>query len=308
MNPDSSAGASPRDASASSAGTGANWWNGETWRDDEVEPGPGSLAADRGLILGDGLYETLRLRDGRPVLFHAHLDRMEETAAALEFPLPAGFRRAVAEAIDVLHPRLDEPPMAWLRITVTRGVAPPGVGPPANPRPALLVRMVGVEPQPLAPLRAWVVDRPRTDPQDPLAGRKTISCMRFVLANQAARRHGADIAILRTVEGDLAEADTASVFAVREGTVVTPPLSRGILPSTTRHWILERLRQEGRPATERRLELEELEDASEVFISSSVVGIRPLSAVQDHTLPDEVPVCSALSEGYEELPGDLEWG
>lgn len=285
---------------------GATWWEGHAWRDGEPPAGPPDLAADRGLILGDGLYETLRLCDGRPVLFHAHLDRMEDTARFLEFPLPGGLRGRVAKAIDALHARLDEPAMAWLRITVTRGVAPPGVLPPPDPRTTLLVRMVAVEPGPATPQRAWIVDRPRTDPADPLAGRKTTSCMRFVLAAQEAGRHGADIAILRTLEGDLAEADTATVFAVLDGMVVTPPLSRGILPSTTREWILGRLREEGRPAEERRLEPEELEAASEVFVSSSVAGIRSLEAVQDRSLAAETPVRDRLSEGYERLPGDVD--
>lgn len=293
-----------RDEREHSVGGAATWWEGETWLDGEVPSRATDLAADRGIILGDGLYETLRLREGRPVLFRAHLERLEDTARALEFPLPDRFRRRVVEAIDALHPRLDRPAMAWLRITVTRGVAPPGVAPPADPDPTLLVRMVAVEPRPASPQRAWIVDRPRTDPEDPLAGRKTTSCMRFVLASQEARRNGADIAILKTLEGDLAEADTASLFAVLDGVVVTPPLSRGILPSTTREWILGRLRRADRPAQERRLEPGDLEGASEVFLSSSVAGIRRLAALQGRSLPAEAPVCAWLAQGYEQLPGD----
>ena len=94
---------------------------------------------------------------------------------------------------------------------------------------------------------AWIVDQPRIDPLSLLSGHKTTSSMWRVLAHETARNLGADLALLKTLEGDVAEADSASVYAVIDDTVVTPPLTRGILPATTRAFIIDELAADGRP-------------------------------------------------------------
>ena len=125
-----------------------------------------------------------------------------------------------------------------------------------------------------------------------------------IVAHQSARSHGANLAILTTIDGDIAEADTASVFAVIGGTVVTPPLSRGILAGTVRAFCLQELEAAKRPFEERILLREEIETASEVFVTSSVSSIRPLRTLQGRELPQASPVADWLRELYEALPGD----
>ena len=125
-----------------------------------------------------------------------------------------------------------------------------------------------------------------------------------IVAHQAARSHGADLAIITTIDGDIAEADTASVFAVIDGVTVTPPLSRGILAGTVRAFSLQELAAAGRPFEERTLWPKELETASEVFMTSSVTSIRPLRAIQGRPLQGATPVAEWLRERYEALPGD----
>jgi branched-chain amino acid aminotransferase len=152
---------------------------------------------------------------------------------------------------------------------------------------------------------AWIVDQPRIDPNNLLSGHKTTSSMWRVLAHETARNHGADLALMMTIDGDVAEADTACLFAVIDDVVVTPPLDRGILPSTTRAFIIAALEGAGRRWEERRLLPEELGNASEVILSSSVTGVRALAAIDGHSLDAAAPVAEWLDERYEALEGSF---
>lgn len=291
---------SPSDAAGPDAGIarldGVAWLDGVLYRPADAPP----LIADRGLLLGDGLYETVLVRDGRPLLLDAHLQRLIRSAAALELPLPVDLPARVAAALAALLSALPDPPEAALRITVTRGSGPRGLDPPP-PHPALLISLDPFS-LPAGPREiAAILDRPRIDPEDLLAGHKTTSAMRSVIARLAARRRGADLALLRTIDGDIAEADSANLFAVLDGGVVTPPLARGILPGITRAFALQRLATDDRPATERPLTDADLHRASELIITSSVRGVRALKGLDGRTLPEAASLAAWLDEQYRAL-------
>lgn len=297
-------------AEGSPAGpAGATWLNGHAWRDGDVPPAAAVVIHDRGFLLGDGLFETVAICAGRPILWKPHIERMRATGEALHFPLPARLEDDALLAVEILLDLVDPPvrQRGTLRITVTRGSGTAyGLDAPAQVKPNMLLRITPTNRRSREPGRretAWIVDQPRIDPSNLLSGHKTTSSMWRVVAHETARKHGADLALLRTIDGDLGEADTASLFAVIEETVVTPPLSRGILPSTTRAFALAELEEAGRSSEERQLLPKELEGASEVFISSSVTGIRALGAVNGRALPEAAPVADWLDERYEALEG-----
>ncbi len=287
----------------------ATWLNGELWRDGEVPPASAAVMHDRGFVLGDGLFETILIRHALPVLWKEHLVRMAATADALHFPLPAAFDDAARNAAEALLEAVDDASRehGTLRITVTRGSGTAfGLDAPTEPLPTVLVRLTPASRRSRAYAdreTAWIVDQPRIDPNSLLSGHKTTSSMWRVLAHETARSHGAELALLKTLDGDVAEADSACLFAVIDGEVATPPLTRGILPSTTRGFIIEELAAAHRPAQERMLSSEQLAAASEVIISSSVSGIRPLRALDGGPLPEAAPVAEWLEARYEAIEG-----
>ncbi len=289
--------------------TGITWLNGSAWRDDEPPPADAMVLHDRGFVLGDGLFETILLRRGLPVMWREHIDRLARTAEVLHFPVGEeleGDTRAATEAVVELADGAARE-RGTLRITLTRGSGTAyGLDAPEQPSPTLMVRLTGAtrrSRQPAARETAWIVDQPRIDPHNLLSGHKTTSSMWRVLAHETARKQGADLALMKTIDGDVGEADTACLFAVRSGEVITPPLDRGILPSTTRQFVLAELEANGRPWSERRLLPDEVTSADELILTSSVTGIRPLSAVDGHPLPEDAPVALWLDERYEALPG-----
>ena len=124
---------------------------------------------------------------------------------------------------------------------------------------------------------------------------KTLSRMSRVHARMAARARGADVALLVTIDGDVAEADAANVFVVLDGVLVTPPRDRGILPGITRERCLAACAADGLTFVERPLRTSEVARAAETFLTSSLDGVRPLSAIVGRKIVAPGPVATSLA-------------
>jgi branched-chain amino acid aminotransferase len=233
---------------------------------------------DRGLLLGDGVFETLRSHARRLVTLAAHLERLEAGARVVEIRLPAKQDLAAA----VLSVFADTGPEdVRMRITVTAGSGPPGAL-RGEADPTVLVTAALLEPWPetaSAVLAPWPMNE-----SSPLAGVKTTSRGETVLALAHARQQGADETLFRNTAGNLCEAATANVFAVRRGRVETPPLSAGCLAGITREEVLKLCAPLGIEALERDLRLEDLLSADEAFLTSSTRGIQALAEVDGRSI------------------------
>jgi branched-chain amino acid aminotransferase len=260
---------------------------GHIWIDGRIEPAAGAhlSAFDRGFQLGDGVFETLRARGGRPTELDEHVARLRRSADGLAIPLRADVGERLAAAIDELlaaeglaGPDGD----ASVRITASRGVFfGRGLLPPdEHPDATLVVQAWPVPPTPAAHLEQGlhlVASRVRRDPENPLSPLKTTSRADYVYARVEARNAGADDALFLTTDGFLSEATSANVFLVRGTELATPALGCAILPGTTRSWILRWAGEVGLRANEAWLTTRDLADADEAFISSSVAGILPVT-------------------------------
>lgn len=242
-------------------------------------------AFDRGFVLGDGVFETLRARGGRVAELAAHLARLHRSAAGLAIPLPAAANDSIATGIDDLlaaeglaGPEDD----AAIRITVSRGAfLGRGLLPPEeSPPPTVVIQAWPVAPPPAGHLERGlhlVPSRVRRDPASPLAALKTTSRADYVFARLEARHAGADDALFLTIDGHLSEATSANLFLIRDDRLLTPSLESAILPGTTRDWILDWGRRVGLRVAEALLGPDELHAADEAFLSSSVAGILPVT-------------------------------
>jgi branched-chain amino acid aminotransferase len=269
------------------------------WLGGRLEPadGPHVSAFDRGFQLGDGVFETLRARDGRPIELDDHLARLHRSAGGLAIDLPPSLDADVRDGIaallaaeDLGGPGAD----AAVRITVTRGpLRGRGLLPPDETvEPTVVVQAWPVEPAPADHLERGlhlVVSGVRRDPANPIAALKTTSRVDYVFARLEARRAGADDALFLTVDGRLSEATSANLFLVRRGIdgaleLATPDLDCAILPGTTRSWLLAWAGGVGLRAVEASLTPPDLAAADEAFVSSSVAGILPLTRFEDRPI------------------------
>jgi branched-chain amino acid aminotransferase len=228
---------------------------------------------DRGFLLGDGVFETLRSHSGRPFRLRQHLERLEAGARALGLAVPPPGElelgaRSLLEATGLADARI--------RITLTSGPGPPGLA-RGESTSTVLITASALRPwvaAATAALAPWAHDERR-----PLAGVKTTSRAESVVALAFARARGADEALFLNSRGNVCEATTANVFFVRDRRVETPPLSAGCLAGITRECVLglcSELDLEGREAD---LPGEALRAADEIFLTSSTRGVQPLVAL-----------------------------
>ena len=257
------------------------------WVDGQLLPASAKhlSAFDRGFQLGDGVFETLRARGGRPTELDEHLERLRRSASGLDIELAAGTEARIAAGIAQL---LDAEGLggpdgdASIRITVSRGsVRTRGLLPIGEaPTPTMAIQAWPVTPPPADHLEHGlhlVTSSIRRDPENPLAAHKTTSRADYVFARLEARRAGADEAVFLTTDGHLSEATTANVFVLRGDELATPALACAILPGTTRSWILGWAASAGLRASESWLTTRDLAEADEAFLSSSVAGILPVT-------------------------------
>jgi branched-chain amino acid aminotransferase len=257
------------------------------WVNGQLLPADGAhlSAFDRGFQLGDGVFETLRARGGRPTELDEHVARLRNSADGLSILLSPDVGERLAGAIDeVLSAEglAAEDGDASIRITVSRGVFfGRGLLPPdEHPAPTIVVQAWPVPPTPAAHIEQGlhlVASRVRRDPENPLSALKTTSRADYVYARVEARTAGADDALFLTTDGFLSEATSANVFLARGSELATPGLGCAILPGTTRSWILRWAADVGLTANEAWLTARDLADADEAFISSSVAGILPVT-------------------------------
>ena len=254
---------------------------------------------DRGFLLGDGLFETMRAERGRVSFLDRHLDRLEAGAATLGIPLPQPRPALAAACLEVLQANGLTNRIAAVRLTLSRGPGPRGLAPPADPAPTLLIAVAAIAEGPLAPARA-VISSIRRNEHSPLSRIKSLNYLDAVLALREARERGPNEALLCNTAGRLACASAANVFLVRGGALLTPSLGEGVLPGITRGLILDLASELGSSAEETAIPPSALERAEEVFLTNSLIGIRPLVAVDGHPVGwGEIgPLTKRLSERY----------
>jgi branched-chain amino acid aminotransferase len=267
------------------------WVNGRLVSADE----PALTVGDRGFQVGDGVFETLRVRRGVAIELDLHLRRLRDGLGVLGINVPAT-DGDLATAIDTVV-AANAPADAAVRLTVSRG-APTARGIlPAGWRdlaPTIVVQAwpyVAVAEAVLARGVRAIVASGRRDPSHPLATVKTTSRADHVHAKLEAELAGADDAITLTLDGHVAETTTANVATVVGQRILTPPLAAGILAGTTRDWIL---RPEGAPAlglaaAEAWLTPEDVLAADEALLCSSVAGFQPLVALDGTPIAGGVP-------------------
>jgi branched-chain amino acid aminotransferase len=258
---------------------------------------------DRGFLYGDSVYEVLRTAGGRSVDLDRHLERLARSAAAiaLELPPDATVRTAVADTV-----RAAGNPDSYIRIIVTRGGGPINLDPAAAEHPSLLViaaplvMPAGEHYTRGARLAIVGVQRTSRRAVDPAV--KSGNYLNNIMALAEAKRAGAYEAVMLGPDGRVAEGSTSNVFAVRGGRCTTPFLSTGLLPGITRQRVMELAADAGVAAVEGDLLPDDLRSADEVFITSSIRGVMPISQVDDQALAGAPgPVTRRLMSLYDDF-------
>ena len=230
---------------------------------------------DRGLLLGDGLFETLLARAGALVALEAHLDRMAAGCQVMGLPpLDRGeAQQLMTQALDVAGLTGSR---AAVRLTLTAGPGGRGLERPVSLTPRMFATATPA-PAPMGPARLMISGVTR-NAGSPASRLKTLSYLDNVLARREALAQGADEAVMCNGQGHLAGAAAANLFWILDGKVQTPALSCGVLAGTVRTRVMDHV-----AVAEVTVGAEVLTAAEAVFITNSLIGVRAVARLGHRT-------------------------
>lgn len=255
------------------------WVNGRLVGDE-----PSLRAHDHGLTVGDGVFETCKVVDGKAFAITRHLRRLGHSAAGLGLPEPDEDLLRAGIAAVLTQGGL---PFGRLRITMTGGAGPLGSDRAKAPPTYVVLASPMVRP---AASTAVVVAPWTRNEYSAVAGLKTTSYAENVVALAYARERGAGEALLANTRGELCEGTGSNVLLALSGELVSPPLSSGALAGITRELLLEWAAQDGLVIQERPVSLADLANADEVALTSSTRDVQPVHAVDERHLSTDGPL------------------
>ncbi|HEX6866440.1 MAG TPA: aminotransferase class IV [Caulobacteraceae bacterium] len=243
-------------------------------------------ADDRGLTLGDGLFETLLARNGDLVWLDAHLDRMARGCVALGLP-----------ALDLAHARqLCEdaartvPGRAAVRLTLTAGSGGRGLDRPSDPAPRLFATAAPA-PKPSGPANL-IFAKVRRNEGSPASRLKTLAYLDNILAREEALAAGADEAVMLNNRGEIACAAAANVFWIAGKQLFTPELGCGVLSGIMRAHVLSWAGEVGLRAVETAAGPDAMLAADAIFLTNSLNGVRPAAFAEKPPMVNHPAVLS----------------
>ena len=254
-------------------------------------------AGDRGLLLGDGLFETVAVFNRRPFRLADHWDRMSAAAARLGIRLDrAELDKAVAALVAA---SADD--HAVVRVTVTRGAGPRGLAPAPEAVPTVLATLAPWRPGMAFRSVTLATSAVRRNTGSPLSRIKSLGYLDNVLALREALDLGADDALLLNEAGSVACASAANVFAVSGSRLLTPPIADGVLPGITRALVQSLASGCGLTVAEVSLTPEDLHGADSVFLTNSVRLLDRVRRLDGTDLPERG---SGVAEALSRAIGD----
>jgi branched-chain amino acid aminotransferase len=253
---------------------------------------------DRGFLLGDGLFETMRVVGGKPFRFAQHLERMTRGADFLKIKLP--FTPKELEKFGAQLIEQNKISDAILRVTLTRGAGERGYSFNGECKPTVVMTLHA------APLLEnqveWnlVTSSFRIPAVDPLSSFKTTSKILHVMARAEAKEKGADETLLINTNGEVAETASGNLFWVYDEKICTVPTGRGVLPGITRAVVLEICQTIGLQVNKRVIKPEALRNSQGIFVTQSALGIIPVSVFDGESVTPS-PLVDQIAQAYSEI-------
>ena len=265
------------------------------------EPGERVSVLDRGFQYGDGIFETIRVTDGRPEFWERHMARLASGCERLRLPAPDGqlLRREAGQLCEASRAGV-------LKIIVTRGIGGRGYRLPEKAAPTRVVALFPAPDYPESFVREGVrarFCRARLSDQPMLAGLKHLNRLDQVMARGEWSDEAIQEGLMCDAANNVIEGTMTNFFIVRGGALHTPELSRCGVLGVMRDIVLDLAQQLGIETEIRAIPRDEMKSAAEIFLTNSVIGIWPVRELEGrvYRLGD---VTRKLSEALARLAAD----
>mgnify|MGYP003719682697 FL=1 len=254
---------------------------------------------DRGFLYGDGVFETLRIYNGKPFLFDRHIGRLSHGLGSLFI----GDKYSFSEYLEHTRELIEKNHVTEgvLRIQATRGPGKRGYSTTGNYDPTVLISLheaPNIDPNNVLPVKLATSTQILSD-HDPFSTLKTTNKLANIVALREAEKVGMDDALLTNQTGNITEASGSNVFWTKDNTLFTPPVSSGCLSGITRGMILELAIALKLPTSQQDITPTELGNAESVFLTNSVREIQPVIQIDDKLIAIS-PLVARLHAAYRE--------
>ena len=277
------------------------WLNGKLVDKDEAK----LTVFDHGTLYGDGVFEGIRVYGGRIFQCEAHLDRLFESAKTIRLAIPYTRQELCEAMVETVQANVISD--GYIRLVVTRGEGTLGLSPFKCPAPNVFVIADQIELYPKEMyeqgMAVMVAQTVRTSARMVPPYVKSLNYLNNILAKIEAIDAGVLEAVMVNQDGFVAECTGDNIFIVRDGKVVTPPTSAGILEGITRDAVMDIARGQGVDVLEENLARDDLYLADECFLTGTAAEVVPVVRIDKRTIGDGKPgpVTKNLAEAFREL-------
>lgn len=260
---------------------------------------------DQGILYGDGVFEGIRVYNGRIFKCQEHIDRIFYAAKAimLEMPLTKDeFKEALKETC-----RRNDVKDGYIRPVVTRGVGVLGLNPKNSKVPTIFIIAASITLYPAEmyekgmPIITATHRRNKATIVDPQI--KSLNYLNNILAKIEANRAGVQEALMLNHDGIVAECTGDNIFIIKDGVIITPPIHVGILDGITRRTVIEIAEEFGYKVVEKEFTLFNVYSADECFLTGTAAEVIPVTSVDERIIGDSGavgPITKKLIAAFKE--------
>lgn len=260
---------------------------------------------DHGLLYGDGVFEGIRVYDGKIFRLREHLERLYDSAKAIALTIPMPIEEMVTvtrEAVERSHIR-----DGYLRHVVTRGEGDLGLDPRKCPRASVIIIVDTIKLFPAEKREAGLIVVTASTPipnREALSPRvKSLNYLAHVMAKLEGINAGADEALMLSPEGEVAEGSGQNIFIVKNGVIRTPPPVAGVLKGVTRDAVLTLAREAGVDAREEAFNRYDVYTADEAFFTGTASEVLPIRSLDGREIGTQRPgpITRKLQDAFQQL-------
>jgi branched-chain amino acid aminotransferase len=260
---------------------------------------------DHGLLYGDGVFEGIRVYNGKVFKLAEHIDRLYRSAKAILLEIPMKQPEMTSTVLEAV--RVNAQKNGYIRLVVTRGEGPFGLDPAQCKKPTVIIMVGDIQLYPeeyYSKGIAVVTASSRRIPSDCLDPRvKSLNYLNNIMAKIEAQQSGCLEAVMLNREGFVAECTADNIFIVRSDRLLTPAPWHGALDGITMKTVMEVARLLGVETETTTLTRYDLYTADECFLTGTGAEIMPVTAIDGRTIGngEPGPVTKRLIEKFREV-------